>query len=292
MRLSHLMGPGFNTKEDSILHIDWNEMWKRAKQTASWKDRWIEGWDGRASVFDKWVKADDYVEQFLSKIRVNASSTVLDIGCGPGNLTVSLAKRVKSVTAMDISREMLKQVSEKASKEGLSNIKCVNKGWEDVVIGEDVEVCDVVIASRSLIWFDLKEALSKIDRVSRHLVYLTRVVSSGPFDDMVYRAVGREYKPGPDYIYVYNLLYQMGIYADVMVFECRSRMCYPNLDKALEDWRWKIGKLKPDEEERLRVYLVEQLEEKNGIFEFETESMWKWALIWWEKGDGTERRVL
>jgi ubiquinone/menaquinone biosynthesis C-methylase UbiE len=269
-------------------------MWKRAKQAASWKNRGIEDWDERARGFHEWVKANDYAEQFLNRIKVDANSTVLDVGCGPGNLAIPLAKRVKSVTALDISKEMLDYVRKDADKEGLGNIKCVNKGWEDVVTGEDVEICDVAIASRSLVWFDLKESLSKIDRVSRQRVYLTRPVTTNlrHLYEGAYKAIGREYKSGPDYIYVYNLLYQMGTYANVEIFESKSRMCYPSLDKAVEDWRWKIGKLKPDEEERLRAYLMEQLEERNGTFELKTQSKWKWALIWWEKSDETERSAL
>ena len=277
-------------EESNILQIDWNERWKQVNQSASWRNRGEEDWDERAKEFQRWVKTDDYIEQVLSRIKVDASSTVLDIGCGQGKLTIPLAKRVKSVIALDISKEMLKYVSENAAGEGLNNIKCVNKGWEDVVTGEDIEICDVAIASRSLVWFDLKEALSKINRVSRQRVYLTRVASPSPFDAGVYRAIGREYKPGPDYIYVYNLLYEMGIYADIKVFESGSRVCYPNPDKALDDWRWKIGKLKPGEEERLRTHLVERLEGGNGTFELRTES--KWALICWEKSAGTERSIL
>ena len=280
------------TEEGNVLQIDWSEMWKRAMQAASWQDKGMEGWNERAEGYYEWVKADDYVEQLLSRIKVDASSTVLEIGCGPGNLAIPLAKRVKSVTVVDISKEMLNYVSKGADKEGLTNITCVNKRWEDVVVSEDIEIYDFAIASRSLIvWSDLKETLHKMDRVSRQRVYLVQVVRSGPFNVGVYRAAGREYKPLPDYIHVYNLLYQMGIYADVEIFESKTRVGYPNLDKALEDWRWKIGKLKPKEEESLRVYLVEQLEERNGTLALKTESKWKWALIWWEKS-GDKKEVM
>jgi 2-polyprenyl-3-methyl-5-hydroxy-6-metoxy-1,4-benzoquinol methylase len=34
--------------------------------------------------------------------------TLLDVGCGPGRLSVPLAQRVKSVTSLDVSEEVLK----------------------------------------------------------------------------------------------------------------------------------------------------------------------------------------
>lgn len=281
------------TEEGRILQIDWSELWKQALQAASWQDWGKAGWDKRAEGYYEWVKADDYTEHLLSRIKVDTSSTVLEIGCGPGSLAIPLAKRVKSVTAVDVSKEMLNYLSKDADRDGLTNIRCVNKRWEDVIVGEDIEIYDYAIASRSLIvWPDLKEALYKMDRVFRQRVYLVHAVGSGPFNAGVYRAAGREYKPPPNYIHVYNLLYQMGIYANVEVFESNTRVGYLNLDKALEDWRGKIGELKPNEEESLRAYLVEQLEERNGTLALKAESKWKWALIWWEKSDETERSVL
>jgi len=54
---------------------------------------------------------DDYISKMLDRIEVEPNSTVLDIGCGPGTLTIPLAKKVGSVTGLDISAEMLKRVS-------------------------------------------------------------------------------------------------------------------------------------------------------------------------------------
>lgn len=273
----------------NISQIDWNKMWKSAKQVASWKNREAGYWNEQAREYYKQVRVDNYVERLLSIIKVDAKSTVLDIGCGPGNLVIPLSKRVKCITALDISKEMLNYVRKDADQEGLTNIKYVNKKWEDVVIGEDVEVYDVIIASRSLVWFDLREALSKIDRISKKRVYLTRPVSPSSFDVEVYRTIGKKYNPGPNYIYVYNLLYQMGIYANVQIFESKNRSCYLNLDKALDNWRWRMGKFKPDEEEKLRIYLSNQLQERNGVLELKKKLEWKWALIWWKKNNRNEQ---
>jgi len=59
---------------------------------------------------------DDYISKMLNRIEVKPEWTVLDIGCGPGTLTVPLAKKVKSITALDISSEMLKFLKINADK--------------------------------------------------------------------------------------------------------------------------------------------------------------------------------
>ena len=90
-----------------------------------------ELWDKRADNFTKRINRvkdgeprdkDDYISKMLDRIEVKPGWTVLDIGCGPGTLTIPLAQKTKSVTALDISSEMLKNLKANAEKIGLDNI--------------------------------------------------------------------------------------------------------------------------------------------------------------------------
>lgn len=57
--------------------------------------------------------------------------TVLDAGCGPGRLTIPLAKAIGSqgiVTALDLQQPMLQRVEEKARRDGLQNIQYLRAG--------------------------------------------------------------------------------------------------------------------------------------------------------------------
>lgn len=61
----------------------------------------------------------------LEHLRVTPGMTVLDVGCGPGRLTIPLAQAVGThghVTALDIQEGMLQRAREKAHAHQLQNI--------------------------------------------------------------------------------------------------------------------------------------------------------------------------
>jgi len=260
-------------------------MWQKEMGKVSGKHDGVEQWDDHTKRFEEWMKKDDYPKNVIQRIKLNKDWTVLDIGCGTGALTIPMAKDVKHVTALDISKKMLGFLRERALKEKMSNITYLNKSWEDVVITKEYEH-DVVISSRSLGMFDLKEELTKIDRAAKWYAYVTWKTGKRKFEEGVYKMLGREYHDYPSYIYICNMLYQMGIYANVEFFECK-RVCRLNLDDAIADWRCRIGDLCEEEEERLKEYLMENLTETEEGTLISGEKS-KWALIWWKKGEVNE----
>ena len=68
----------------------------------------------------------------LDGLTVTRDSRVLDIGAGPGTLAIPLAPRVKEVTAVEPGAGMVSILQERAAREGITNIRCIQKRWEDV----------------------------------------------------------------------------------------------------------------------------------------------------------------
>jgi len=67
----------------------------------------------------------------IEHLDLEPGMTVLDAGCGPGRLTIPLAKAIGvngKVTALDLQQGMLQRVEEKARNEGLHNIQYVHAG--------------------------------------------------------------------------------------------------------------------------------------------------------------------
>jgi hypothetical protein len=97
--------------------------------------------------------------------------------------------------------------------------------------------------------------------------------------------LGRESHSHPDYIYVYNILHQMGIYANVEMLECNTRNYYSSLEEALDRLRWRIGDLNKDEESILRGYLEQNMiKNPDGTISYSKGNA-DWVLIWWKKDD-------
>ncbi|MBC6440467.1 MAG: methyltransferase domain-containing protein [Rhodospirillales bacterium] len=95
----------------------------------------IAYWNGDTG--DKWVEAQERLDPVLEifsdaamdAVGVGPGERVIDIGCGCGATTLSLARRVGpigSVMGVDISTRMLQRAAERADAAGLRNTGFVN----------------------------------------------------------------------------------------------------------------------------------------------------------------------
>jgi 2-polyprenyl-3-methyl-5-hydroxy-6-metoxy-1,4-benzoquinol methylase len=84
--------------------------------------------------------------------RLTGSSSVLDLGCGPGTAALSLADRVGSITAVDPDLEMLVEGRRTAALAGIDNVRWVHETAEDFE-GQPGGYRLVVIAS-AFHWMD------------------------------------------------------------------------------------------------------------------------------------------
>jgi predicted TPR repeat methyltransferase len=276
--------------------IDWNTLWQREAAASHWnrisknKASNKDLWDKRADSFtrrinrvkseNEWDK-DDYISKMLARIEVSKASSVLDIGCGPGTLTIPLAKKVRKVTALDISRRMLKNLKENAALSDIDNIDYINSSWEDACTERLIDVHDIVIASRSLSPADnIIKMLCDINSLAAQAVYLTFPVVHLPFDWEVYRVIGRGNKKHPSHIYIFNALCQMGIQANVEILYSRVRMQFASIAEAINDLQWRTDPFTAEEEKKLTEYLKNKFAEQCDSAVFTHEGKSQWALIW------------
>ena len=100
-------------------------------------------WSGKGG--DIWVERQNAMDTMLSplgeaalnKLDFNEEENVLDIGCGCGNTTFNIAKRIGpsgNVTGLDISEPMLKRARESAVEMSVTNtsFKCVDVQTESL----------------------------------------------------------------------------------------------------------------------------------------------------------------
>lgn len=277
--------------------INWNELRKAIVSEGRRRrghERPEEMWDKRAEEFNKSTRGgSERTEKQVASLKLDPDYTVLDVGAGTGRLSVPIAKIVKQVTAVDQSKGMLSYLEENMAEGGLSNYKAIQKRWEDVELGVDIEPHDVVIASHSLGMFDLQEALAKMDAAAKRRVYIFTAAGKWFFDDQEEELWERIYDRPPrrgggfrsDYMLLYNILHDMGIYANVEIRDSEHVQRYGSIDEAVERWKER-REIPPENEPLLREYLAKNLEDENGgglVFRRRTKS----AMIWWPKSESS-----
>jgi precorrin-6B methylase 2 len=272
--------------------INWSNIWRDGILFFAGNADKTSSWDGIAARWNEIQTKNDYGPKVLDRVKVNKDENVLDVGAGAGLLAIPLAKKCKHVTALDISSEMLKYLTENAAKEAILNITYINKEFENATIGKDVEKHDVVVASRSMGWSqDLQKFLKNMDDAAKKRAYMIWGVGERTFDIGMYKAIGRPYGETRMYIVLYNLLYQMGIYANIDIFECQATAReYTTIDEALIDMSKRFERmgmnrqLSIEEQNRLKVYLTQTLKKtKAGTLKAFDKPTARNAVIWWEK---------
>ena len=139
--------------------IDFNKLYVEQKEKSTFKAKAKESWDKKAPSMNEKVHKSIYNEQFLKLLDLNEINSLLDVGCGVGNLSLRLAAKLSQVYSLDYSPKMLEILEENAKKKNISNIKIINTSWYDP--WDEVPKADLVIASRSMEVKNMKEALIK-----------------------------------------------------------------------------------------------------------------------------------
>jgi len=95
------------------------------KQGYDWDGQFYQ--DNSAVQFDLGIRA-------MNKLKLEGNESLLDIGCGNGKLTIELAKRLPNgnITAIELSKDMIKQAKINFEKEGIDNVRIVNMNMNDI----------------------------------------------------------------------------------------------------------------------------------------------------------------
>jgi ubiquinone/menaquinone biosynthesis C-methylase UbiE len=104
------------------------------------------------------------LETLARKFEGQSRSEILDLGCGAGHLSFALAPHVRTVTAVDLSAEMLMVVAQEARTRRLENIRTCRGAAEGLPFSDQSfeYVCTRYSAHH---WADLPKSLSEMHRV-------------------------------------------------------------------------------------------------------------------------------
>jgi SAM-dependent methyltransferase len=277
--------PGLETRMKIKIddRFGWEEIWRRNIDVNGFR---LEGkdFDERARIWDRAMRGNGesgYVDELLSSMNLSRDMTVLDVGCGSGIVAIPMTRHVRWVTAIDSASAMIDLTRAYAVRAEAHNLSAINKDWLRVEIGKDIEPHDIALASRSLQTGELRKYLSLLDKSARKQCFITWGAGAREDDAEICDVLGIEYKTPSSYMIIYNLLYEMGILADVEIHSKPVTRWYRDVDEAVS-FLLRGRHVKQAAMNKLKTHFKNRLQFKGGRY-------WRtihapWALISWKKG--------
>ena len=158
--------------------------------------------------------------------------------------------------------------------------------WNEDWSRYDIPVCDVAIASRSMIVSNLEAALDKLQSKARRKVCIVEPTTESPhFNVNIAEYIGYSRFPKPDYMYLINILFERGIMPELRYIYSSRTDYFESLEEAAS----KLIKFFPDtltaaEDMLLREYLKAHLvKTESGQYTYDESWPVRWAYIAWEK---------
>jgi len=249
--------------------INWEVLHRRNMQSNMDEDTQQKCWDSHAIMYDGMAKLEKkFTQNQVEQLLLSADDSVVDIGCGPGRLSVPVAKKVKRVTSVDISDEMLAKCMENAKSEGVNNITPLKLNWLSEGAVEKIGQHDIVIASRSVGFSDIL----KINSLAKKYVFLLGWANAPSLREIqldFLDGIVQERRPQDPYAHmfgyniIFNIVYDMGANPNVVVVEDGFERDYDSKEQAYADLRF-VGDILPEFEEQYRSNIDRYLIPKPG----------------------------
>ena len=98
------------------------------------------------------------------------------------------------------------------------------------------------------------------------------------------KEIGIKTEDFPDYDYFFNILFNLGIYANVERFDLNNYKKYNSIDEAMDNGKFRIELYDDGQKDLLRKYLQKALtydDESKKYYNVKDKA--DWILIWWKK---------
>ena len=186
-------------------------------------------WERRAKNYHRSTKETVTSDPLYLKLRqeVTRETTVLDVGAGTGRFALALAPYARHVTAVEPNATMLDYLKRDAMGEELTNVSLLYTSWQDAPtnLSADIVLCSHVLYP---IW-DVDAFIVKLRAATRHTCYIyMRAMHFDSITSSFWKHFhGDERQSAPGYIHALDVLFEMGIYADVEIVRMSGVLRYP-----------------------------------------------------------------
>lgn len=194
-------------------------------------------WERRAPGFHRATREHTSSDPFFQRVRqqITPQMSVLDVGAGTGRFSLALAPYARQVIALEPQAVLLAYLRQDLATTGLTNLVVLQSRWEDAPAETraDIVVCSHVLYPI----LDLVPFLEKLDAASEQACYVyLRATQLDTLTAPLWRHFhGDERLLAPGYIYALDVLYELGIYANVEVVQVPFTLSYPGLQEAEDE---------------------------------------------------------
>jgi SAM-dependent methyltransferase len=273
---------------------NWNSLWRelveikaKSRKKKSEENAPADIWADRARDFKegvkrRWVRPDSSRDFILSKI--DSDSTVLDIGAGTGDWSILIAPRAKQVTAVEPSDSMIAVMRESLLAAKITNVSIVQGSWPEVSVEpHDFSLCSHAMYAST----DLEAFIRRMMECTRRMCFLLlRAPSIDGVRAEAARHIWGQPLDSPNFTIAYNILLQMGIFANVQMENTGlwKPRTSSSLEEALSNMKRFLGLNESSEhDDYLRKLLRRRLTWKDGQFVWPPEV--RSALAYWQVTD-------
>ncbi|WP_066638514.1 class I SAM-dependent methyltransferase [Desulfolucanica intricata] len=263
----------------------WIKLWQdarnnfpMARRRCRTEEELVDFWNKRAQWFTgrtSGERGQQRLRAVLSMLEqegaLGAEFKVLDIGAGPGNFALPLARIVEHVTALEPSGEMMKILKDRVKTNQVDNITFIQRTWQDVQVDEEglAGQYDLVFASKSPGVQD-PETLQKMIAASRKFCYYSGFSGQRwgrSHRELWQRLFHEDMGDNPkDIMYPFGLLYSMGYRPSLRFITTREVQEQP-VEKAVENllqFFWSYTDILPQVRQEVENYVAEH--SQNGLY--------------------------
>jgi SAM-dependent methyltransferase len=239
-------------------------------------------WNCRAEDYADFIVNSDFdhgrkiLRLFEKEGMVNPDWNVLDIGSGPGAISIPFSEEVHAVTSVEPASEMAKKLLEQASIRNRSNITLVPLTWQDVPISEYIQKYDLVICSHSIWHFpDIFNQIDRMQQVSRKFCALSHGIYQNGQADPISQKLGIPRDDADRFIMVKRIFENRGIFPQVSVVPTSMKRSVESARSMMVLGLKKYREPAPEDLTLIDEYI--KTHSKGGMYKQEG----KMGVLWW-----------
>lgn len=201
-------------------------------------------WDEKARKYPRYSASMNAVQSgtfaFLNELGVDfGGKKLIDVGCGTGAWTLHLAQKVRVVSALDSSKEMLAVLAEDALGLNLNNIECINAAFQVFYENKPTPKYDIAFVSMSPALHCAQDYDAFIALAPTRIFIGWDEFRHSDFLTPIFQALGAKQKCFNDYDMERHLI-TMGVKYEKKVF-CETRTDTKPREIAIESAMWHLN---------------------------------------------------